>query len=58
MTGIQDDLRTLKRYALLSCLLKNLSSDDPYEVYRHHLIDPRMASPCARTSRIVEAHGG
>jgi hypothetical protein len=55
MTGIQDELRVLKRDALLGYLLNNLSSDDPYDVYRHYLIDPQMA-PCARTSRIVEAH--
>ena len=55
MAGIQDELRTLKRDALLGCLLDNLSSDDPYDVYRHYLIDPEM-DPCAHASRIVEAH--
>ena len=55
LTDVQDELRVLKRDALLGYLLNNLSSDDPYDVYRHYLIDPEMA-PCARTSRIVEAH--
>lgn len=55
LAGIQDELRPLKRDALLGSVLSNFPSDDSSDFYRHYLIDPEMA-PCALTSRIVEAH--
>ncbi|MEW6731025.1 MAG: neuraminidase-like domain-containing protein [Acidobacteriota bacterium] len=55
MASIQDELRLLKRDSLLAYLLNRISSNDSYDVYRYYLIDPEM-QPCARTSRIVEAH--
>ena len=53
--SIQDELRSLKRDALLDHLLVTLRLDDSDAFYRHYLIDPDEA-PCGRTSRIVEAH--
>ena len=55
MAIIQDDLRKLKRDALLSLILNNLSAEDTSDFYTHYLIDPEM-DPCTLTSRIVEAH--
>lgn len=56
MAGLQDELRVLKRDALLGVLMGSLATDNSDDIYRHYLIDPAMA-PCALTSRIVEATG-
>ena len=53
--SIQDELRTLRRDALLAYLLHTLGFEDSTAFYHHYLIDPLYA-PCARTSRIVEMH--
>ncbi|MFH0344526.1 MAG: neuraminidase-like domain-containing protein [Chromatiales bacterium] len=53
--SVQDELRSLKRDALLGYLLNTLNMEDADAFYRHYLIDPGYA-PCARTSRIVQAH--
>ena len=53
--AIQDELRPLRRDALLGYLLHTLGFEDSTAFYHHYLIDPDRA-PCARTSRIVEAH--
>lgn len=52
---IQDELRSLRRDALLGYLLRTLDFEDATAFYIHYFIDPNQ-SPCARTSRIVEAH--
>ena len=53
--AIQDELRTIKRDALLAQLLNKLHMEDSDAFYQHYLIDPAEA-PCGTTSRIVEAH--
>ncbi|GAA1980208.1 neuraminidase-like domain-containing protein [Microbacterium pumilum] len=53
--SIQDELRTLKRDALLGHLLTTLGLEDSDAFYRHYLIDPD-GSAVDRTSRIVLAH--
>ncbi len=53
--AIQDELRTLKRDALLGHALTTLGMEDSDAFYRHYLIDPDE-SPIDRTSRIVLAH--
>ena len=52
---IQDDLRTLKRDALLGHALTSLGLEDSDAFYRQYLLDPDVA-PMERTSRIVLAH--
>jgi Neuraminidase-like domain len=52
---LQDELRSLRRDALLGHLLNTLGYEDSTEFYDHYLIDPEQA-PCAKTSRMVEAH--
>lgn len=53
--AIQDELRTLKRDALLGHALTHLGMKNADEFYAQYLIDPAM-SPADRTSRIVLAH--
>lgn len=53
--SIQDELRTLKRDALLGHALTTLGMEDSDAFYEHYLIDPDE-SPIDRTSRIVLAH--
>ncbi len=53
--SIQDELRTLKRDALLGHALTSLGMEDSDAFYRHYLIDTED-SPPGRTSRIVLAH--
>ncbi|GAA1970923.1 hypothetical protein GCM10009776_37390 [Microbacterium deminutum] len=53
--SIQDELRTLKRDALLGHLLTTLGLEDSDAFYRHYLIDAD-GSAVDRTSRIVLAH--
>jgi hypothetical protein len=55
LAAIQDELRPLRRDALLGYLLHTLGFKDSTEFYHHYLIDPEQAA-CGRTSRIVEAH--
>ena len=52
---IQDELRTLKRDALLGHALTSLGLADSDAFYRQYLLDPDVA-PMERTSRIVLAH--
>ena len=53
--GIQDELRLLRRDALLGYLLHTLGFEDSTAFYHHFLIDP-LTDVCGRTSRMVEAH--
>jgi hypothetical protein len=54
LATIQDELRLLRRDALLGYLLHVKGFKDSTEFYHYYLMDPEQAA-CARTSRIVEA---
>ncbi len=51
---IQDELRPLRRDALLGYLLHAKGFKDSNEFYHYYLLDPEQAE-CTRTSRMVEA---
>jgi hypothetical protein len=53
--GLQNQLRTLRRDALLAHLLSTFPANNPADIYDHYLIDPEM-TPDAKTSRLVAAH--
>lgn len=55
MADIQDELRSLRRDALLGQILSSMGTSDSSDFYRHYLIDAEK-DPCARTSRMVSAH--
>jgi hypothetical protein len=55
MAAFQDDLRRLRRDALLDQLLGRWPGEDAAFIHTHYFIDPAM-EPCARTSRMAQAH--
>src|SRR5690606_4728203 len=55
LAPLTDELRELRRDALLAWLMHREGYERPSEIYARYLIDPEMSS-CALTSRIAQAN--